>query len=76
MLEKIMTEKKSVLPSLKNLDCKRLKLEADKGKKLFKNIPIDITEMNDSNYAGAKVVNDKLRSPQRNPNRKREIKSG
>ena len=49
---------------------KKVKVETEKVRKLSEYIPTDhITELNELIYAGIKLVSDKIRSPQRNPNR-------
>ena len=65
-----MYEGKSTLLSQKNQDWKNVKVESKKVNKLLKHIPSDyINELNELIYAGAKLVNDKIGTSQRNPNR-------
>ena len=53
-----MTEKKTTLPSLSNLDRKKVKVETEKVNKILLNIPkSNITELNGIIYAGAKLEN-------------------
>ena len=70
LMKKMMTEKKTTLPSLRNQDWKNDKVETEKINKLFRNIPVcNITELNELIYAGAKRVCDKNGVPLRNPTR-------
>ncbi len=55
IIKRITSEKKIILPSLKNQDCRMVKSQTKKVKDLLTNIPTDdITELNDLIYAGAK----------------------
>ena len=72
-----MTEKKTTLPSLRDQDLKKVKLE--KVNKLLPNIPTNnMTELNELIFAGGKLASDKtgvlLRSPNRNPKPGLEIR--
>ena len=73
-VERIMSEKKSTLPWLRNQDWKTVKVETKKKKnqkkkknELFTHISTDsITELNELIYAEAKVVCGKIGVPQKN----------
>ena len=52
-----MSSEKTTLPSLRNIDWKTLKIETNKIN--------NITELNELIYAGAKLVCEKLGSPQK-----------
>ena len=72
-VRRIMSEKKTTLPSLRNQDWRTLKSETEKVKYLLTKIPTnDITDLNDLIYAGAKLVCEKiwtlLKTTDRNPN--------
>ena len=65
-----MTEKKTRLPSLKNLDKKKEKVETEKVNKLLPNIPrLNITELNEQIHAEAKLVYNKIGIAQGNQNK-------
>ena len=56
-----ITEKKTTLPSLRNQDWKKVKVENGKVNKLITNIPkCCITELDMLIYSGAKLVSDKI----------------
>ena len=56
-MKRIMSEKKTALPSLRNQDWKTVKAETEKINDILSNISTnDITELNDLIYAGAKLV--------------------
>ena len=74
-----MSEQKTILPSPRNQDWKRVKIETKKVNKLLKHCPTNnITERNDLIYAKAKLVCDKTGISQRNENEngKTRIKNG
>ena len=57
IIKRIMSEKKTTLPSLRNKDWRTVKSETEKVNDLLTNILTnDITELNDLIYAGAKLV--------------------
>ena len=65
-----MTEKKSSLPSLRNQDWKKVKVETVKVNKLLRNIPKgNFIELNELINARAKLVCDKIGVLLRNSNR-------
>ena len=67
LIKKIMTEKKTALPSLRSQDRKKVKVEIEKINKLFTIIQTNnITELNELIYAGTKLVCDKIGVPLRN----------
>ena len=75
LTKKFITEKKTTIPPLRNLDRKKVKVETEKVNKLLPNIPTsNVTELNKLIYAGVKLVCDKIGIPQRNPNK--NIKPG
>ena len=56
-----MSEKKTILPSLRNQDWKKDKVETEKFNKLLKHIPTDnLTKLNELFYSGAKVSKDEI----------------
>ena len=65
-----MIKKKTTLPSLRNQDWKKVKVETEKINKLSTHIPKgNITELNALIYAGSKLVCDKISVFLRNPRR-------
>ena len=59
-VKRIMSEKKTTLPSLRNQDWRTVKSETEKVNDLLTNIPTnDTTELNDLIYAGAKLISKK-----------------
>ena len=55
LIKRIMTEKKTALPSLGNQDRKKVKIETENVSKLLPTIPIyNITKLNKLIYAGVK----------------------
>ena len=74
LIKKVISEHKTTLPSLRNQDWKKVQVETEKVNKLLKYIPTDnITELNELIYAGAKLVSDKIETPQRNSNRNAKL---
>ena len=71
LIKKIITEKKTTFPSLKNQDWKKGKSRNRKDKrKLLIDIPTDnITELNELIGSGAKLICDKIDAPLENPNK-------
>ena len=64
IMKKIIPEKKTTLPSLRNQDERTVKFETVKVNDLLTNIPENnITELNDLIYAGAKLVCEKIGVP-------------
>ena len=75
LMKKIMTEKKTILPFLRNEDLKKCKVETEKVNKLLPNVSTGHnTVLNEIIFAGVKLVYDKIVVPLRNPNR--NAKSG
>ena len=65
-----MTEKKTILPSLRNQYWKKVLVETEMVNKLLPNIPTgNITELNELVYAGVKLVSDKISKHLRNLNK-------
>ena len=59
-LKRIMSEKKTKLPLLRNQDWKTVQAEMEKINKLLTHISMNnITELNKLNYTGAKLVRKK-----------------
>ena len=70
LIKKIMTEEKTTLSSLRNQNWEKVQVETEKVNILLKHILTNnITELNEVNYAGAKLVRDKIGIPQRNTHR-------
>ena len=70
ILKRILSEKKIVLPSLRNQDWKTVKAETVKINDLITNIPNNnITELKNLIYAGAKLVCEKVGFPLENKNK-------
>ena len=60
-IRRIISEKKTLLPSLRNQDRRTVKFEIEKVNDLLTNIPTNETmELNDLTYAGAKLVREKI----------------
>ena len=60
LIKKIMTKKKTTLPSCRSQDNKKIKVETKNVNKLLTNIQSGhITEVNELNYVGGKLVCDK-----------------
>ena len=79
LVQQIMADEKSKLPSLRNIEWKKVKKETEKINKILMNIPTNnITELNNLIYAGAKLVCDRIGAPLRNTNREtnRNTKAG
>ena len=72
IIKRIMTEKKTTLPSLRNQCWKTVKAETEKNKnknELLTNISTNnITELNKLIYTGAKLVWNKVDVPLKNTN--------
>ena len=63
-VKKIMTEKKTTLPSLRNQDWKKIKIEIEKVNKSLPNIPTsNITELNELIYTSKKLVYNEIGAP-------------
>ena len=59
-----MNSEKTILPSLKNIEWKTLKIETNKINHILPYIPTNnITELNELIYAGAKLVCEKIVIP-------------
>ena len=64
LMNKILSEKKTTLPSLRNLDWKNVMIETEKVIKLLANIlKRNATQLNELIYAGTKLTCDKIRVP-------------
>ena len=64
IVRRIMSEKKTTLPSLRDQDWRTVKSETEKVNDFLINIPRkDITELNDLIYAGAKLTSEKIGVP-------------
>ena len=62
IIKRIMSEKKTSLPSVRNQDWRTIKSETEKINDLLTNIPANnIMKLNDLIYAGAKIVSEKIR---------------
>ena len=59
IIKRIISKKKTTLPSLRNKDWRKVTFETKKVNDLLTNIPTNITELNDLIYAGAKLVSKK-----------------
>ena len=65
-VKRIMNSEKTILPSLRNIEWKTLKIETNKINHILPYIPTNnITELNELIYAGAKLVLRILGSPQK-----------
>ena len=61
-----MNSEKTILPSLRNIEWKTLKIETNKINHVLPYIPTNnITELNELIYAGAKLVYEKIGIPQK-----------
>ena len=77
LIMKMITEKKTTLPSLRNQNRKKVKVKTKKMNKLLTNIPMcNIMELNKLIYTGVKLVYDKISVPLRNPNRNTKLEWG
>ena len=73
LIKKIMTKKRTWLPSFRNQGWKKVKIKTENINKLLPNIPKgNITELNDLFYAWAKLVRDKIGVPLINLDRNRK----
>ena len=69
-----MTEEKTKLPSHRNQDWKKVKIEIKKVNKLFTNSPTEsITELNELIYTEVKLVCGKINVPFNNSNRNTKL---
>ena len=63
-VKRIMNSEKTILPSLRNIEWKTLKIETNKINHILPYIPTNnITELNELIYAGAKLVCENIRIP-------------
>ena len=63
-VKRIMSSEKTILPSLRNIEWKTLKIETDKINHILPHIPTNnITELNELIYAGAKLICEKIGIP-------------
>ena len=74
VMKRIMSEKKTKLPSLRNQDLRTVKSKTEKINELLTNTPTnDITGLNDLIYAGAKLVCEKNGFPLKTRDRKPKL---
>ena len=70
-MKRIMSEKKTTLPSLRSQDWRTVKIETETVNDLLTNIPTNsITELNDLIYVGAKLICEKIGVPLKTTDRK------
>ena len=70
LIKKVITEKKTILPFVRNQNWKKHKRETEKVNKPLPNIPTDnITKLNNLIYAGAKLARDKTVGTRRKSNK-------
>ena len=70
MIKRIVSEKKTTLPSLRNQDWRKVKSETEKVNLLTNILTNDVTGLNDLIYAGAKLVCEKISVPLKTTDRK------
>ena len=70
-----MSSEKTILPSLRNIEWKTLKIETEKIDHILSYIPMNnITKLNELIYVGAKLVCEKIRIPSKST--KKQSKPG
>ena len=69
-MKRIMSEKKTPLPSLRNQELRTVKSKTVKVNDLLTNIPTNITSLNDLIYAGVKLVCEKIEASLKTTDRK------
>ena len=63
-VKRIIKSEKTILPSLRNIEWRTLKLETNRINRVLPHIPTNnITELNELIYTGAKLVCEKIRIP-------------
>ena len=74
-VKRIMNSEKTILPSLRNIEWKTLKIETNKINHILLYIPTNnITELNELIYAGTKLVCENIRIPSKST--KKQSKPG
>ena len=70
-VQRIMSSEKTILPSLRNIEWRTLKIETEKINQILPYIPTNnITELNELIYAGAKLVCEKIGIPSKSTKKK------
>ena len=69
-----MNSEKTILPSLRNIEWKTLKIETNKINHILPYIPTNnITELNDLIYAGAKLVCENIGIPSKSAKKQQKL---